>query len=213
MSPRKQSSRQFSGRNIFRRNVETRDRFPSILIVTEGEKTEPFYFRAFDLHNARVVIENAKGTDPQTVAERAIELKTQAAKSGAAYQSVWIVFDRDSHDLLRFKRAFSLAEEHGIEIAYSNPCFEVWYLLHFNYFESALDRKACVNQLKQALGGSYQKNDAEMNLRLRGRIEGALKNAERQYANVIGDGQPDPAADCPTTTVHRLVSYLRKHER
>ena len=41
---------------------------------------------------------------------------------------VWAVFDRDDHP--RFQEAVNLCEEHGIRVARSNPCFELWLILH-----------------------------------------------------------------------------------
>jgi len=45
------------------------------------------------------------------------------------YNSVWCVFDVDDHP--RVADARQMAADNGIELAISNPCFELWLLLHF----------------------------------------------------------------------------------
>jgi hypothetical protein len=39
------------------------------------------------------------------------------------------MFDRDEHP--NFARAIDLADRHGIKLAMSNPCLELWFILHF----------------------------------------------------------------------------------
>jgi hypothetical protein len=46
-----------------------------------------------------------------------------------AYDSVWCVFDIDDH--AHVGEAKEMARDNGIELAISNPCFELWLLLHF----------------------------------------------------------------------------------
>lgn len=42
---------------------------------------------------------------------------------------VWCVYDRDDHPHLA--EAGQMARDNGIHVALSNPCFELWLLLHF----------------------------------------------------------------------------------
>ncbi len=46
-----------------------------------------------------------------------------------AYDSVWCVFDIDEHP--NVNDAKQMAAANGIKLAISNPCFELWLLLHF----------------------------------------------------------------------------------
>ncbi|MFZ4524299.1 MAG: RloB family protein [Chlorobium sp.] len=69
-----------------------------LLIVTEGEKTEPYYFGEIRMHyrlsTARVEIMQSKyGTTPQQVVDFAVD-KCNETKE---YESVYCVFDRDDH--------------------------------------------------------------------------------------------------------------------
>ena len=44
---------------------------------------------------------------------------------------LWCVFDCDDNKDSELQAAISYSEKHGYKIAYSNPAFEYWYLLHF----------------------------------------------------------------------------------
>ena len=112
---------------------------PIILVVSEGEVTEPEYLRGLQraCRNPRVTIEVApEHGDPKFLVEHAKRYKeraqTQADREkddNLAYDSVWCVFDRDEHP--RFGEAIEMARDNGIRLAISNPCIELWLLLHF----------------------------------------------------------------------------------
>ena len=104
-----------------------------IVVATEGVLTEPEYLKVFGrIHcdqSVRVVPIRVGG-DPRTVVERAIE-ESKKAKSDrlATRDSVWAMFDRDVHK--RFDEARDLARGNHIRLAISNPCFELWGILHY----------------------------------------------------------------------------------
>jgi hypothetical protein len=108
------------------------------LVVCEGEVTEPRYIESFRAAqgsaSVRVRIESPGG-DPRALVERAVTLRDAAAAdarragdANLAYDEVWCVFDVDQH--AHFD-ACKLAQEQGILVAHSNPCFELWLFLHF----------------------------------------------------------------------------------
>jgi len=101
-----------------------------ILIVTEGTKTEPNYFRKFRKFNSGTIVYDVdvKGLGSNTidVVDKAIMLK-----NNGEYDSVWAVFDRDSFPPNKFNDAIIKAESNGIDCAWSNEAFELWYLYHF----------------------------------------------------------------------------------
>jgi len=68
-----------------------------LLIVCEGEKTEPNYFKKFpvDKEIMEIYIEG-EGYNTDSLVEKAIELKDQAIKKKEPYNEVWCVFDRDN---------------------------------------------------------------------------------------------------------------------
>ena len=112
----------------------------SILIVTEGVKTEPIYFNLLrsKLRLAMIDVEIVgQGAVPITVVEHALDLRKkrkQSAKNSqtlVAYDCVYCVVDVESPKAESISRAINKAKDNNIEIILSNPCFEYWYLLHF----------------------------------------------------------------------------------
>jgi RloB-like protein len=120
-----------------RRRRAYREPKPRFLVVCEGTVTEPCYFTAIR-HVERCLIELQieGGGAPKALVERAVALKRQAARDARReaddnlkYDEVWCVFDVDEHQLIH--EAKEQAKANGVELAESNPCFELWVLLHF----------------------------------------------------------------------------------
>jgi hypothetical protein len=125
------------------------------------------------------------------------------------------VFDRDSFPPAHFNDAIETCEREGIGCAWSNEAFELWYLLHFQYFESAISRaqylEKLTTQLRIHLGTDfrYQKNDPSFFLHLQtyGNETQAIRYAERRC--LFYEGRRDFADQNSCTKVHLLVQELR----
>lgn len=193
-----------SPRAYMSRQVDTKELLETFLIVCEGEKTEPLYFKSFRVPKD-VIDVHGFGYNTVTLVEKAIELS-----QNEEYDQVWVVFDRDSFPAQHFNEAMSLAQKHTINVAYSNESFELWYLLHFNYCDTALGRKQYCGKLGQILRREYQKNDPAMYEMLERRQSDAIRNAKKllkQYKPLI------PERANPSTTVHLLVEELLRFAR
>jgi hypothetical protein len=175
------------------------------LIVCEGEKTEPRHFESFRL-NRRVVPVDVRGlgADPLRLVRKAEQLCDQEEYT-EAYDQVWVVFDCDDFAAGDINLAVLQARQSGIRVAYSNQAFELWYLLHFNYHDSAVPRRDYIEKLGALLERPYAKNSATIHRELANRQPKALTNARRLLAQY---DPPNPAADDPSTTVHELVEQL-----
>ncbi len=125
-----------------------------ILIVCEGKKTEPAYFRAFHLSN--VTIEGG-GMNTQSLVQHAVELRDAARRERRTYNAIWCVFDRDSFSADVFNQALALAQRNKFGVAYSNEAFELWCLLHFHYYQQASSRNQYERMLSDLLTHPYQK--------------------------------------------------------
>lgn len=99
---------------------------PTILIVCEGQNTEPSYFRQFKLSSATIK-SIGEGFNTVSLVYRTIELSMEKK-----YEQVWCVFDKDDFADTDFNNAISIAEAHNFGVAYSNQAFEYWIILHFN---------------------------------------------------------------------------------
>jgi RloB-like protein len=138
----------------------------------------------------------------------AIKLRKEQAKEGPPYDQVWCVFDRDDFPVEHFQEAFTVAAENDIEIAYSNQAFELWYLLHFNYYNAAVSRASYIERLSKLLGHKYEKNSRTIYHELKEKQPDAIRNAARLLASYA---MPEPEKNDPSTTVHKLVAQLNQY--
>ncbi|VAW90082.1 hypothetical protein MNBD_GAMMA18-2000 [hydrothermal vent metagenome] len=108
-----------------------------MLIVCEGEKTEPHYFQElcdhYRLNSTNIEISGDCGSAPINVVERAKELYQVEKRNGIPFDRVYCVFDRDMHSTYRSAlQAVKSATPKAIFFAINSvPCFEYWLLLHF----------------------------------------------------------------------------------
>ena len=189
-----------------------------ILIVTEGEKTEPNYFEHFAVKNHNYFIYDVKceGTGENTLAvvKKAIELRNA---SSTPYDSVWAVFDKDSFPSNNFNSAIEKAVANGINVAWSNEAFELWYLYHFQNRVTAMSRDAYKAAISKAVNSTgrwkgkkpykYKKNEeGNFNIMTQyGDMEQAIKNAQQQHSSFTNTKY---ATHNPCTTVYKLVLQL-----
>ncbi len=99
-----------------------------IFIATEGE-TEYIYFNKLKTEVGAENVEVLKSTtktDPGSVRKR---LANYRPKNGDIRDDddLWLVIDKDDHDL---NSIFSEADRRKYRFADSNPCFELWLILH-----------------------------------------------------------------------------------
>lgn len=187
------------------------------MLFCEGRNTEPAYLSALKRAspNALVEAETFRGVGvPMTVAERAKEYaqSRRRNKRGASFaenDSVWAVFDRDKHH--HFDEAVDLCRRHDIGIARSDPCFELWLVLH----EQDYDKPCNHHEIQRVLGDlrpEYDRNSAKMPDcdSLMSRIEEAEQRAERQLRRRQEEGCP---YGNPSTTVFRLTRAFREADR
>lgn len=189
------------------------------IIYSEGKNTEPEYFRAVraDLLGALVDIEviEAAGV-PMTIAEKASTHRRAMARRGARRSSfeeddeVWAVFDRDEHPLVN--QAIERCRTSHVGVAFSDPCFEVWLILHHCEFDRPDDR----HQVQAELGkicGDYDANGRKSTdcKRLMPYVDIAERRAEVQLARRREEGEPPTR---PYTTVFELTRQMRAaHEK
>lgn len=187
------------------RSVDTREPRQRFLIVCEGERTEPNYFRAFRVPGLVIEIKGIAKQARQLV-EEAIRYRNQQP-----YDQVWCVFDRDDVLAAEFNDAIRFAKQEDMDVAYSNEAFELWYLLHFHYYATALQRQQYADLLDKLLKHRYVKNSTTMYAGLLILQPQALKHAHKLLAEHPSSSTP---ASCnPSTTVHLLVEELNKHRR
>ena len=181
----------------------------SFLIVCEGEKTEPDYFKAFRMTTATVkAVGQAMNT--MTLVSKAISIREADQKRKKVYDQCWVVFDKDDFPAKDFNQAIQFAEKNGFRVAYSNQAFEYWFLLHYNLYTGAIHRNQYKDMLTKLTGIPYSKSEgygAVMYNLLLSRQQQAINNAETVLAEI---SHGNPAEEESSTTVQRLVIELNK---
>lgn len=200
---------------IAQRAQDTQDERETLVIACEDSVSAPLYFNAiFDdlkinhaIAASSLVIAKHKHTDPYGVLEDLLDHPDYQD-----FDHQWIVIDRDEertnsggHTLESFNQAIVRAKAKKIKVAYSNPCFEIWYLLHFDYRNTTIDRDELVKQLEHDY--RYKKN--ALLILNQDQQDAAIKNATNLIRSwVDAQGTTKPATDNPSTTVHDLVVLL-----
>lgn len=128
-------------------------------LFCEGQNTEPGYFGALrrTVRDALIEIQSFGGSgEPKAISEAAIahnkSLKRQSKNSFEGRDEVWAVFDRDDHD--HYYDAAESCRNNGVSVANSNPCFEVWLILHVAEYHKP-DGRAEVFKLLEKLRPDY----------------------------------------------------------
>jgi len=201
--------------STLRRRPPSREPKSRLLVVCEGKKTEVRYFedlrRAVRSSLVDVEIHDEHGV-PKTLVECAVRKMKEADKDAKRqrdenlkYNSVWCVFDVDEHPSL--PEAKQQAQAHNVRLAVSNPCFELWALLHFQDQSAELDRHQARQRLKKHLP-SYDKelpfNDIDLHWKDARKRALAL---EKRHETA------DQPGGNPSTAVHELVTLIRGPQR
>jgi len=182
----------------------------SFLIVCEGVRTEPEYFKAFRITTATV---KAVGQAMNTVSlvNKAVSIRDADRKKKRSYDQCWVVFDKDDFPAKDFNQAIQLAHNNGFHVAYSNQAFEYWFLLHFNLYKGPLHRNSYAGMLTKLTGMQYSRSEgfgSMMYNRLAAIQQQAIKNAKIVLSEI---SKGNPAAEESSTTVHLLVEELNKY--
>ena len=203
----------------YRRKGATREPYAVVLIVCEGEKTEPNYLKglqkAYQLSNANITIVPGDGNDPVSIVKYALETYR---KADDIFDRVFCVFDCDGH--VNYQQALdriatsSLGKKGKLEAITSVPCFELWILLHFVYstapFTASGGKSACekvVGAVREHLP-EYEKAMTDVFEKLQPNVDTAVTHAER-----LAEHNRDTDSENPATKVHELAKYLRELKR
>jgi hypothetical protein len=195
-------------RDETRRRRAFREPLPRLLIVCEGQKTEPLYFQYLRRRVRSVLVEiDDRSGVPKTLVERAVARVKEANAAAKSmrdvfqkFDEVWCVFDVDAHP--RLPDAKQQASAHGIQLAISNPCFELWALIHYQDHTRYESGSEVVRLLKVhvPMYGKVLPCD-ELELRYRDAVLRA-RVLDQRVRSGLSDGNP-------STGVHILTERIR----
>lgn len=207
MSPRKRAKPDLDRRR------STREAKPRLLVVCEGEVTEVDYLAGITGYfvSLPVTVEPlGLGADPYHVVRTAIDQRDEADKearktrdANRRFEEVWCLVDVDEHE--RLPDALRLASREAVNVAVSNPCFELWLLYHFQSYVSSVDRTLLQRKkLPRHLPGYGKRLPADFPY-------GEYERAERRALEACGElDRPTCKGPNPSTNVWLLVAAIQR---
>lgn len=183
------------------------------LIVTDTEGTERVYFNGLR--------DSIKETVGDKLIIKVIETKNRnmikEAKEFLAelpqYADPWIVFDKDKNT--KFDKIIEDAQNFDIEVAWSNPCIEVWFNAYFGKMPNCQDSVSCCNifskEYQKNVGQEYYKADNKLYAKLykNGDEAKAIEIAYKKMQEQLRFGKTLPSEMVPATTVYKLVNEIK----
>jgi hypothetical protein len=177
-----------------------------ILLVCEGSKTEPNYLIEFFKLDGGGRVEpyatRDHGTAPTTLLNQAKEILSRDPDFDLAF----VVGDRDEFpDFLQARNAAGqIKSSPKIKYVFSDPCFELWFLLHFELHDAPVARNDVCKKLGEHVRG-YDKGCLTMARDLYPLTDVAIGNSKALRERL---GTVD--ATCPSTLVDMLIEEVRE---
>jgi hypothetical protein len=183
-------------RRTQRRPVALRTPLPVIILAFDDRKTAVRYFdvlrqehrQSLTLH---LVAAPKHGAGPREVVHAAIDAQRRLGAppdEQSERTSTWVLIDLEAGDARaqEIERVRSLADQHGVQIARSRPCFEVWTLLHLSdSIGSHPDCRSVVAELERSWEREFERSlgkKAQMDVRkLIPRVMSATERARRGH--------------------------------
>ncbi|MFE6282570.1 RloB family protein [Streptomyces sp. NPDC057877] len=170
-----------------------------MLVVCGSKETERQYLQGLREHlrnSAVSVVVRGKACSPTQLVAYA---RTQRDLSRGSFDEVWCVFDVDQ--FVDVAEAVVAARRAGIRVAVSNPCFELWLLLHFAPQTAHVATYRKLLPLLQRHVPGYDKTRLDFGRFREGRGE-AVERARRL------DPSGEDHESNPSTSVWRLVERM-----
>jgi hypothetical protein len=181
-----------------------------IVIVCEGKETEINYFEGLKTRNSGVDIipVHGKCTDPKNIvlfAEERMDYKWSIDLDEG--DCVCCVYDVDENVDSVLKDTYEHATAKKIKIVMSNPCFELWFLLHYADVFSPHSRQEIIEKLKKFVP-DYEKNKT-MNSLLQDKQSDAIKRAKNLNGMHQKNGKNLVSRDSnPSTQVFEIIEHI-----
>ena len=183
----------------FQRQTARYDRQPLILLSFEGTKTEKNYFESLCQHHGISISPVPhRGTDPKSVVQAVADSLKQTKNNlrwRNSYDQAWAIFDVDDYnigtpaELENWNAARQQARDLGINLAINSPCFELWYLLHFEDQNACITRRKLIQKIKlNPHLKDYKKSDILYPHPLKPTTQAALQRSLRMHERAQNQG-------------------------
>ncbi|MEV6797002.1 RloB family protein [Micromonospora rifamycinica] len=200
MSPRRREAKPL------KRTVARRPELRTVVVFCEGKNSEPDYVNGLKrlpeiAGNTALNLEiHPDQGVPLTLVQMAVD-----RLADPEVDECWCIFDvewpKNHPNLLRAKQ---LAQAKGIGLVISNPCFELWLMLHHRGHTRFIDTAEAEKTSRKLDGRPGKSIDASIYLPLR---KQAARRAEQLEKRHEKDGTPFPE-DNPSSGMHHLLRAL-----
>ena len=202
------------------RKKPSREENKKFLIVCEDSKSVLCYLKKlreyYSIRKVNIAIEtNRSKSAPHNLVEC---IKRKLDNREFDFDKVYCIFDRDDHstydEALQSIENLNKQDKPNIKTyaITSNPCFELWYLLHFKYnTRSFSDCGELIKELKKEPEfNDYRKGDKDCNFfeKIQSKIQRAIENSKKlsKDKDILGKKHHRN----PTTYVYKLVECFEK---
>lgn len=181
-----------------------------IIIAAEGSECEPRYFYdlAFDerYRNPKVRVEvlerGTTASSPAHVIAMLDEFRTTYALDDN--DELWLVIDLDRWGSEALSSVAQQCQQKRYLLAVSNPCFEIWLLLHLTRLDAYTDDE--ISELKEnRRGGNRTRLEREL-VRLAGQYNKSNLNTEAYLPHV--ETAIERAKESDHSPTHRWTNHL-----
>lgn len=190
-----------------------RSQNPTVLVVCEGEETEINYFSALKKiyrdYGIDIKPTNTKFTDALNIVNNALLQMEKHDINLQEGDTVWCVVDVDKNTTSQLNAAKKIADDNGMSLILSNPCFEIWYLLHKKYTTSTyLNSDQVIDELEKNGFPKYAKNK-DIYPELKKCEITAIQNAIRlkRFHEADGNNLYSKKSN-PSTAVYEVLEHL-----
>lgn len=209
--------RKFPKERSIRRKPQSRQPKIKIYAYCEGKNTEPEYLEDYkkEYGNGLVEVEviGAAGSPKKIVeaaSDKSRDLKKKARRTKDPLDlrfEVWAVFDRDEHP--RIPEAFGQAKANSVNVAYSNPCFELWPYLHYRNQSADIHRHDLQKKLEGVMPGYDPKGSKKIDISLlTDKYDLAKERALKLKKSHEQAGSPMAA---PYTDIYMLLDLIKEN--
>lgn len=211
--------------NKLKKRLARQDYKKLFVILTEGKKTEPNYFagfkKAIESSGSHDVIVEIIGVGEATV--RLLPFADDFIEQfGLENAEIWLVTDKDDFPDAQFNELVRQCKKRNDKkhlnnywhCAWSNECFELWFILHFSFYQAAVSRSEyfrLLNDQFRKLGlGKYEKNSDKIFDWL---IQYGNPKLAIAYARKLYEEKKYllPSKAKPCTTVFELAAQLARY--
>ncbi len=189
-----------------------------IVVAVEGRETEKKFFDTLNhrLSDCTVTYATRKWSksEPMQILDDLIAHRSKQIRANEKADGYWLIVDHDHTDQDELRNVFAKAIKHYCDVADSNPCFELWLLLHhksldkYKRLKASGDVAKCTPSSKalERIDSTYDpdrkgKWDASPYM---DKIDVAVANAER-----IDRTQPEQPLKDLGTRVYKLIESIR----